>query len=417
MIYLHIGAMKTGTTYLQDLMWHNRAALLDAGVLLPGRRWADQDRAVRDVLGFSTSDPRDRALNEGMWRRLAGEMLAHRGTSVLSMEFLSFADPERAAEVVSSLEGADVHVVLTVRDAVTALPAQWQTACRTGARLPFRELIRGARHHLEGTEPKRPKGLRMFQRTQDIPRMLDVWVPLVGRRRVHVITVPPRGSSPRLLWERFAGVVGVDPALCVDLEQPSNTSLGHTSSELLRRLNVSLGRIPPLDYARVVKGPLARRILSERSGLEPPVRLDRPGLNVAARWNERVREAIQTHRVQVVGDLDELPVTRPGPDAPADLFRPSDEELLAAAATAYVGLARLRAELEAELDEAPRPAEAGDAGPVVAPEQAWSAQDEPVTAAVDEIADLVRACVALKRRVKDDAEGDETTSAATEPTG
>ena len=35
-VYLHIGLPKTGTTYLQTLMWNNREVLAGQGVLLPG---------------------------------------------------------------------------------------------------------------------------------------------------------------------------------------------------------------------------------------------------------------------------------------------------------------------------------------------------------------------------------------------
>ena len=43
-VFLHIGAMKTGTTFLQQLMSANKEDLLKAGFLFPGdsgpsRRW------------------------------------------------------------------------------------------------------------------------------------------------------------------------------------------------------------------------------------------------------------------------------------------------------------------------------------------------------------------------------------------
>ena len=74
----------------------------------------------------------------GRWDRLAEEMTAHRGKgTVLSMEFLCWAKPEAAERIVASLDGADVHVVLTVRDAAAVLRSQWQTNCRNGADVPL----------------------------------------------------------------------------------------------------------------------------------------------------------------------------------------------------------------------------------------------------------------------------------------
>jgi len=35
-VYLHIGEPKTGTSYLQNSLWSNRAGLAAQGVVLPG---------------------------------------------------------------------------------------------------------------------------------------------------------------------------------------------------------------------------------------------------------------------------------------------------------------------------------------------------------------------------------------------
>ena len=57
-VYLHIGAMKTGTTLLQRLMVANLQSLADAGYLFPGDTWADQSR-VRDMMFNAADDARD----------------------------------------------------------------------------------------------------------------------------------------------------------------------------------------------------------------------------------------------------------------------------------------------------------------------------------------------------------------------
>ena len=40
-IVLHIGAMKTGTSYLQSVLERNKELLDDRGVLWPGTSWKD----------------------------------------------------------------------------------------------------------------------------------------------------------------------------------------------------------------------------------------------------------------------------------------------------------------------------------------------------------------------------------------
>ena len=40
-MFLHIGEPKTGTTFLQQVMWPNRAELAAQGVVLPGHHGQD----------------------------------------------------------------------------------------------------------------------------------------------------------------------------------------------------------------------------------------------------------------------------------------------------------------------------------------------------------------------------------------
>ena len=189
----------------------------------------------------------------------------------------------------------------------------------------------------------------MIDRAMGIPRMIDTWVPLVGAERFHVVTVPYRSDDPDLLWKRFAGVVGINPSRCRERAVESNASLGLPSSELMRLLNLELGPVTRTEYLRTMKSLLARDILGERADQERKVTLNRPGRNLSARWNDRVRQAIETSGVQLVGSIDDLPVTKAGKDVPSELESPTDEELLFAAAWARKGMIDAIAELEARI--------------------------------------------------------------------
>lgn len=396
-VYLHIGAMKTGTTFLQDLLEANREDLKKAGYLFPGEQFSDISHAVRDLL-FSSDDAEVQEQTRGKWARLVDEIVSFDGkAAIISMEFLSFADAEGAARVLDSFPGHEVHVVLTVRDAERAIPAQWQTSMRNGSKVTLPKFVQGTRQVVRGKESS-AKGARIFQRTQGIPRMLETWTPLVGPKRMHVITVPPSGSDPALLWQRFAKVVGVRPKAAGVLPSAANPSLGHASSELLRRVNKELGDVLPVDYWIVIKSQLARRVLGGRAGEEHPVRLHRPGVALAREWNGAVREAISQHGVRLVGSLDELPVEPPEADLPKQLYRPSEEELLAAAGTAYAGMIDFREELATQ---------AGEPLPERSPQPDWVAMEEPVDAAVADVVSLVRECMELRRTVAAQAEEDE----------
>ncbi len=345
-VYLHIGGPSTGTTYLQRVMAANRDALVKQGVLLPGDSWRDVVLATHDVLSTEPTTDLVRAAG-GRWDRLAEEMLAHRGrATVLSMEFLCWAKPQTAQRIVASLRDAEVHVVLTVRDTNAVLRSQWQTNCRNGAEVPLRRLIWGLRQTVEKDDQPSSRPERMIDRAMGVPRMIDTWVPLVGADHFHVVTVPLDSADPDLLWKRFAGVIGINPAKCRERAVESNTSLGLPSSELMRLLNLELGPVTRTHYLRTMKALLARDILGERASLERKVTLNRPGRNLSARWNARLRTAIETSGVTLVGSLDDLPVAKADNDVSAELDSPTDEELLSAAASARTGLLDAIGELE-----------------------------------------------------------------------
>ena len=130
-IYVHIGEPKTGTTFLQRALWSNRARLAAQGILLPGYEGRDHNRASRDLREAprEAADPTDPWT--GDWDVLAGQALLAPEAAVISDEILAACYPEQADRAVRSLLAAEVHIVLTVRDLATLLPAEWQETVKT----------------------------------------------------------------------------------------------------------------------------------------------------------------------------------------------------------------------------------------------------------------------------------------------
>jgi hypothetical protein len=399
-IFLHVGAMKTGTTFVQRTLMANREALEGEGVLFPGQDWSRQVRAVQEVVRLDQDDPRVREESRGAWQEVADEMLAHRGTSILSMEFLSFAAPRHARRVVGSLASADVDVVLTVRDTAAIIPAQWQTSVHNGSRVSWPDYLRGVRRAAQ--VPVRwgrflpDAALRSFLQAADVPRMLRVWGGAVPPERLHVVTVPPPGSD--LLWPRFASAVGVDPALCSQAPSDVNASLGFASAELVRQVNHQLGRQRRTEYNGTVKNHLALGVLAARRDQESRARLDDATRDFAAAWNRRVREAITASRARLVGDLDDLPLS-PSSEPPEFHAAPAEDEVLAAAVVGVEAMDRLvrrRAQRRRRRgDDVPAPS--GE--PLVASVDRWAGAPDPVRAAAAEIAGLCRVAIEHRRHL------------------
>jgi len=323
-VVLHVGLMKSGTSYLQQRLDANRARLLDRGVLLPGERWRDQVLAVSDVLGREHLA----AESAGRWSRLVAQAHAHDGLVVISMEFLGPARPESIARVVEAFPVTPVEVVVTLRDLGRTVPAMWQESLQNGGTWAWGDYVR----LLDGK--RRPA--QAFWRQQGMGRIVDNWVAAVGSANVTLVTLPPPGSAPGLLWERFCDAAGLD-ALDAAPVAPANTSLDAASAMVLRQLNLLLADdgLTSGDYHRLVKFELGKRALTGRTGepigFEPPPWL----IDRAA----AIRGRLAASGTRVVGDLGDLaPVATPGTDP--DTVPATD--VAAAAVAALRGVVRER---------------------------------------------------------------------------
>jgi len=140
---VHIGEPKTGTTFLQRAMWDNRARLAAQGVLLPGYRRQDHNRASRDLREAPrpASDPADPWTGE--WDVLVGQALLAPRVAVISDEVLAACNPPQADRAVRSLLEAEAHVILTVRDFATLLPAEWQETVKCRGTAGWEEWLSG----------------------------------------------------------------------------------------------------------------------------------------------------------------------------------------------------------------------------------------------------------------------------------
>ena len=339
-VYLHVGSPKTGTTYLQDALWAHERRLRSAGVLVPGgRRFAafHAAQAIREVPWLVDMPPGRR----DVWQDMQQRIREWPGTAVLSHEFLSAATEEQACRAVNALGPADVHVVLTVRDYVSQLPAMWQETVKMGARQSLR---RYATRVIDGD--KRGPWSRA---TMDAVAVLDRWSCGLPRGNVHVITVPVNRNDPGLLWRRFAGLCGIDPHEFPAPPRLSNESLTAVDTELLRRVSGVLpARLTPKRVRhRWVRGFLAQQVLAGRPGPRP--KLDSATALRARQWAQESVAELERRGFDVVGDLTEL-VAAPLPD-PTSRSQVGDEDLLASAAVTIGELVERYMDLEVRTEE------------------------------------------------------------------
>jgi hypothetical protein len=331
-VYLHVGSPKTGTTFLQEVLWSQRDLAREQGLLLPLDGFFDHylaTLAVRDI----APQPQDAERASGIWARIVRAARTWDGDVLVSHELFAPATSEQAERAIAAFgPTTEVHVVLTARDLVRQVPAEWQEHVKHRSTATFDEFMADLRREDPAT---------WFWQVQDVADVLRRWGSSLPRSRVHVVTVPPADRPGTLLWERFAGLVGLDPSTFGTSGQRANTSLGYEQAELLRRVNAELGeRLPmPGPYAPDVKSVFAERLLAQQPGTR--LALSGDALDYALGRSEQMAQGLRALGVDVVGDLDELVPSRESREslgsgeAPAP---PTEGRLLSESVTALAAL-------------------------------------------------------------------------------
>lgn len=305
-VYLHIGAPKTGTTYLQDRLRLNARTLAAHDVHFPHRGPGGDApmfhfRAALDLLGQDWGGEPGHA--EGSWDALVRRIKRLEGTVVVSHEILAPAQASHIARAKASIArtGAELHIVYSARDQARQVPAAWQESIKQGRTWSYRRFCRRA-----------AKQRSWFSHAFDLPAVLTAWGEGLAPEQVHVVTVPQvRGPE---LWARNCEVFGIDPAWAPLESEAHNVSLGVPETAMLRRLNRRLERVPRYQDAQF--DGLVRRLLAEETlvgrGTKPlllPPDMQEWAESEAERWIEW----IEGSGVDVVGDVHDL---RPRPRDP-----------------------------------------------------------------------------------------------------
>lgn len=326
-VVLHVGEPKTGTTFLQEVMWSNRSALAAAGVMLPGARSSHHWRATQDLREIEQVPGDPIGPHAGFWDRLVRQALRAPQTAVISHELLSAVNEQQAERAVRSFAGTDLHVVLSVRDIASLLPAEWQETIKHRNARDWQHWLSDVIDRESVSDDRRQW---WFWRVHDTREILRIWSQHLPPGNVHVLTMPPRSLGENVLWERFAGLLGIDPSV-VDLSLArANASLGLAEVELLRKVNQQLPEsLPNWFYMHNVKDLLAHEALAARPSTRKPIV---PASRDAwlDDYSEQLTGALADSPYDVVGDLAELRPRRGSGERPDGVEAPTGEQLSAA---------------------------------------------------------------------------------------
>jgi hypothetical protein len=293
-VYLHVGPVKTGSTYLQSVMWNSRDALREQGILLPVTHPNEFFLAANDVQGgrFVLVDmPEAR----GAWARVAAWARAWPGRVLITCELLGFSEPDHVQGIASSLAPATLHLIVMARCRADMLPSVYQESVKMVD--PDRSWDDFLRAYRASHEAWRHAPSTIFGR----------WLPHVDRQRAHVVTVPRRGADSCLLLHRFTQALGIDDSRLTPADiAAANTSLDAIDVELLRAVTArTAGRLDRRAQRDLINEgllPVLRRIDRPRRPLRLPASFQPLMIEAAARDTK----AIAAAGCHVHGDLAEL---------------------------------------------------------------------------------------------------------------
>ena len=332
-VYLHIGLHKTGTTYLQNVFRANRKQLDGEDVYFPGAKGEPvQALAVWDLMGRQPRGVSDRRV-AGSWQRLVEHVNASSlPTALISEERISLATLKQASAAVSAFPASEVHVIVTARDLGRVAVSSWQESIKNSQTWTWQQYAEAI------SDPDRvaTSPARGFWLRQDLAAICATWEPTVPVSHLHVVTVPPSGSSSDELLRRFASVVGFDPEAMTREPRWNNETVGLAATEVIRRVNERLdGRLNQREHDKVMK----MTVVPELAKQVQRARFALPEEHLAwatARADTWIAE-LSARGYHVVGDLEEL-----RPERRSEARRPddaTDEELLEAALDAMTVLA------------------------------------------------------------------------------
>lgn len=352
-VVFHVGLPKTGTTYLQSVLWNNRTRLAEQGVLFPGRSRRQHMRASMVV----REHPKvaERGHDAPMtWADLLTEIAEWPGTALITHEFFGGATAEQAARAIEDLRttgGARrVELVVTARDVVTITTSYWQELSKHGF---YEQTLEQFPKH---RGPRSEWSLDVL----DLESVLRRWSATLPPEDVHVLVVPGSDAPRTALLQDFCALLGVDPADFTTDQAVDNSSLGLPETTLVRRLAPRLTALTrtAADRGDWVRGYLAHGKLGKRTGerfLPSPERV--AALRATA---DASIEYVTQAGFTVHGDLErlrvpeDLPVTRSEQDVTDSELLELALDVIAATMADVRDLTTENKRLRAILTESPR---------------------------------------------------------------
>ena len=209
-VFLHVGAPKSGTTFLQGMLWTNRDRLRRDGFLYPGQRWESHVWATLDLRKVKFKGYADPNTVDA-WPNMVAEIRDFHGPAIIDQELLSGAFPDQIDRAKQDLAFADLHHHLHAARHGPHHPGRVAgVGRRTGRPRPS---LSSSRRFAGPSRNAQRRGQADSGICTDAESILEKWSRDLPPENVHLITIPRPGSDPDILWNalRHRARIGSHP--------------------------------------------------------------------------------------------------------------------------------------------------------------------------------------------------------------
>lgn len=227
---IHIGAHKTGTSYLQDLFQSLAPRFLERGLLVPDRWHRRRRQAGHHQLPIDLA----RGHTQDLQREFAEVEGAGARDVLISSEGLSGMRPEGVRLLGQLIGGAEVRIVFYCRRWSDLLPSSWQEGIRQGHCRPFSDLV------------KRVMSRPAEQHLVNFDQRLSAYAEVFGRDRLNIVSfsnvVDARLDIGHHFFDSFLRDYADVVRAASDAGQPRHASMPLWQAETVRGLNILADR-------------------------------------------------------------------------------------------------------------------------------------------------------------------------------
>lgn len=224
--FLHIGTHKTGTTYLQRVLFANRAKLLSSGYLYPESAIQSPLLTGHHFLPWAlepnNTNKKNATASHRAWESLLEEVDSHPGKKIItsSEEFCSLQPPS-IRKIAELLSGFDVRILVYLRRQDHFLLSMFSEQAKKGSYAKPVEVLARQKERF------------------DYYAMLEAWAQVFGQNKLTVRVYENQQMTNGLLPDFFESTgIGAAAESFVLADQTFNKAIDGRTLKLIRLLNL-----------------------------------------------------------------------------------------------------------------------------------------------------------------------------------